>query len=343
MAIQPQPQPDRFAAQKRETAEILRTTEKNLPARMVGLGIGPTCGRCAGSGNYSFNQTDGTRCYGCQGNRVIAPKKATEWQAAIQQAQAAVADGRLDGYLTYLDARKVAKRAGDTVMAAWTASGVSARYDWRKACERGPDGLPLYPEHRRLSDANKLMHDEYDRVAKMASALQAKGSSREEHQAGTVALAEATERAVQRIRSIADLHLGQDGGDPKATALARMLDAQHLALSVGAYSELFRRAPETGGIGQGRVAIREAVAAATEAATTGEGLDRALETLTGVMEKSPASLLVQATRQDWKLYTPYSPRQSELEERCADLRHAVEMARAAMMDGQEASPGAPGR
>lgn len=26
-----------------------------------------TCGRCGGSGHYSYNQIDGTRCYGCGG------------------------------------------------------------------------------------------------------------------------------------------------------------------------------------------------------------------------------------------------------------------------------------
>ena len=27
-----------------------------------------TCTRCGGSGNYSFNMMDGTRCYGCSGS-----------------------------------------------------------------------------------------------------------------------------------------------------------------------------------------------------------------------------------------------------------------------------------
>lgn len=27
-----------------------------------------SCGRCGGSGSYSFNQIDGTRCFGCGGN-----------------------------------------------------------------------------------------------------------------------------------------------------------------------------------------------------------------------------------------------------------------------------------
>lgn len=27
-----------------------------------------TCGRCGGSGHYSYNQTDGTKCFGCSGS-----------------------------------------------------------------------------------------------------------------------------------------------------------------------------------------------------------------------------------------------------------------------------------
>jgi hypothetical protein len=30
-----------------------------------------TCGRCGGSGNYSFNPKDGTVCYGCNGSGFV--------------------------------------------------------------------------------------------------------------------------------------------------------------------------------------------------------------------------------------------------------------------------------
>lgn len=29
------------------------------------------CGRCGGSGHYSYNQLDGTRCYGCNGSGYV--------------------------------------------------------------------------------------------------------------------------------------------------------------------------------------------------------------------------------------------------------------------------------
>ena len=34
-----------------------------------------TCGRCGGTGEYSFNLMDGTRCYGCQGKGVRYTKR----------------------------------------------------------------------------------------------------------------------------------------------------------------------------------------------------------------------------------------------------------------------------
>lgn len=35
-----------------------------------------TCGRCGGTGNYSYNQMDGTRCYGCGGSGKKLPTTA---------------------------------------------------------------------------------------------------------------------------------------------------------------------------------------------------------------------------------------------------------------------------
>lgn len=40
------------------------------------------CGRCGGSGHYSYNQIDGTVCFGCSGNKVRLTKRgkaAQDW------------------------------------------------------------------------------------------------------------------------------------------------------------------------------------------------------------------------------------------------------------------------
>ena len=40
------------------------------------------CGRCGGSGQFSYNQIDGSRCYGCDGKKVRHTRKArTQFQS----------------------------------------------------------------------------------------------------------------------------------------------------------------------------------------------------------------------------------------------------------------------
>lgn len=46
-----------------------------------------TCGRCGGSGSYSYNQIDGSRCYGCNGNRVRLTKRGAAAQAWLRKQQ----------------------------------------------------------------------------------------------------------------------------------------------------------------------------------------------------------------------------------------------------------------
>lgn len=46
-----------------------------------------TCGRCGGSGNYSFNQIDGTRCYGCGGSGIKLTKRGVAARAFYRDSQ----------------------------------------------------------------------------------------------------------------------------------------------------------------------------------------------------------------------------------------------------------------
>ncbi len=50
------------------------------------------CGRCGGSGDYSFNPMDGTTCFGCHGSAFQTPaglpsQLATEWSNAVRAAK----------------------------------------------------------------------------------------------------------------------------------------------------------------------------------------------------------------------------------------------------------------
>jgi hypothetical protein len=89
-----------------DAAALLGCNVKALRSRMVFLGYTKACGRCGGSGRYSFNQIDGDKCYGCNGKRnVILPitrKLAVEMKAR-QDA------GELAPYFARIEALKAAK------------------------------------------------------------------------------------------------------------------------------------------------------------------------------------------------------------------------------------------
>lgn len=45
-----------------------------------------TCGRCGGTGHYSFNLIDGTRCYGCNGKGWKLTKRGAAAKAVYENA-----------------------------------------------------------------------------------------------------------------------------------------------------------------------------------------------------------------------------------------------------------------
>jgi len=58
---------DKMTNLTQRAGEILRTFEKNGKPYKEVIEI---CSRCGGTGNYSYNQKDGTLCYGCNGQGV---------------------------------------------------------------------------------------------------------------------------------------------------------------------------------------------------------------------------------------------------------------------------------
>lgn len=137
---------------------ILKTNEKFLGTRLVGIGLGDTCTRCGGCGEYSFNLTDGTRCFGCGGLGKTMPKMTV---ALLESVKEKVEAGELDRYLETLRARKVAKSGPERVMKAWTDTGISKKYKWQNAYATSPT---FNPEDLRISKINKVMCDAYKRV-----------------------------------------------------------------------------------------------------------------------------------------------------------------------------------
>jgi len=53
--------------------------------RLFKEGFGKTCTRCGGTGEYSFNRMDGTRCFKCHGNKFIVPKLTKKLKKQIAE------------------------------------------------------------------------------------------------------------------------------------------------------------------------------------------------------------------------------------------------------------------
>jgi len=94
-----------------------------------------TCGRCGGSGHYSYNMMHGTVCYGCAGRKWVLTRSGAKAQKAVQafiaehfsvKAEALQVGDRIkyDGYTRTVVAVKVdAQPTGSS-----TVDGVTTYY-----------------------------------------------------------------------------------------------------------------------------------------------------------------------------------------------------------------------
>lgn len=57
-----------------------------METNAIGLEI-ETCGRCGGSGSYSFNLMDGSRCYGCGGSGKKLTKRGAAARVYLDELQ----------------------------------------------------------------------------------------------------------------------------------------------------------------------------------------------------------------------------------------------------------------
>lgn len=83
-----------FVADSYKGMEIIGEPFENEKGRLY-VKIKGTCPRCSGSGHYSYNSLDGTRCYGCGGSgisiqnvRAYTEKEYNRMQAANERARA---------------------------------------------------------------------------------------------------------------------------------------------------------------------------------------------------------------------------------------------------------------
>ncbi len=189
-----------------------RKRERIIQGRLIGLGHCQYCSRCGGSGHYSFNLMDGTRCYGCSGSGYNRQKITRKLIAAVQSD---IASGKYAQYMADLRKRaeisKLAKNAQARVMEAWQASGVDKAYDWRKASGDGQDAFvantfnnPMYACHERVSKlANEIDSLTWQIQNKVKDADE-KAAAEALRDAKTLELAETTTAALAEIQSLTE-------------------------------------------------------------------------------------------------------------------------------------------
>ena len=168
-----------MTAARKTLADILRTTEANVDARLVGLKLGRTCERCHGTGQYSYNQITGSRCFGCEGRGQIRwPERDLE--KIIPAVQAAVDEGKLDTYMARIAGRKLAKSALDKAMKAWQDNKIN--YRWQDFDHPG-------------QSFNKRQHDAWERVRALTNDITVPFSDKK------------TNRTAEQVRADAELAL----------------------------------------------------------------------------------------------------------------------------------------
>lgn len=172
-----------------EIATVLETTEKNVLVRAAKLRILPVCGRCIGSGQYSFNGSHSI-CYGCNGSGARVPK-ASELPEVLAAAIETKRNGKFAEYMLFLESIRATKNATDQVMAAWKASGISEAYDWRKAY-----GAGMVQRDADISAINKKMAEAFDSVLHFK--LNSKSAT---YQADMIRFAETLKAALKTVES----------------------------------------------------------------------------------------------------------------------------------------------
>jgi len=158
-----------FDAVIAELAVILQAKPENVRARVVGLKIGHTCGRCGGTGEYSYNQMHGTMCYGCSGKGQVFPKNG--YAELVERAKEAAADGRLARYIDNLKAKARSKRASERIFEAWHEVEAVNPYRWQDAADIAQGRSTKTAEEQRIimarADINKRIadaHTEFEKV-----------------------------------------------------------------------------------------------------------------------------------------------------------------------------------
>ena len=117
-----------------DAAALMGCPVKALRSRLVALGYTKVCGRCLGSGRYSFNQMDGDRCFGCSGvGRSMLPVT----RARIVEAIARIEAGELADYFARAEAYRAARAQIKPLVAEAAALYAPIAADYETAYRAG--------------------------------------------------------------------------------------------------------------------------------------------------------------------------------------------------------------
>lgn len=184
-----------------ELASALRVAPESAILRAARMRLTPVCGRCGGTGNYSFNQRDGTRCFGCAGAGHVVPKVG-DLPGIIALAIEAVASGELDRYIERVEAAKVAKNGNAALLKAYGATATLRA--WAGWVSHGTPDDKLPGNGPALRRATHAMHDELKVAQAAISAWQypGKATTFAERQELAVAARVAVESAIAKFSEL---------------------------------------------------------------------------------------------------------------------------------------------
>lgn len=111
---------------------------KILNTRLIKIGLGNVCTRCGGTGQYSYNQKDGTVCYGCVGTGWVAQKVTRQLIATLEEKES---NGEVAEYFKDLEKRIADRKWSDEhgfkyLSKEHEKTEISQYFDWWDVSEK---------------------------------------------------------------------------------------------------------------------------------------------------------------------------------------------------------------
>jgi hypothetical protein len=127
-----------------------------------------TCGRCGGSGHYSYNQINGSTCFGCGGSGLALTKRGRAAQASLIESQLRPASENAVGEFVWYDAYPFGRTRGWCKVEAIRPDTLNPGHLYLDLSRGGVKVVTYgYPGAARI----RSIRDEAHRAATVAAAL----------------------------------------------------------------------------------------------------------------------------------------------------------------------------